>query len=212
MLSSSVHLPPRLLQLIGALGIGSFIVSFVMEALKERKESPPDIQLATSHPAVPTNLFSSMFERENRPNLRRHEGDRWLFAYGDKVCQSTLSLLLCISQGAKLPSSDPETRKGLFALYLQAALAETRLQMVSLGRWSKDSEAMLDCVSLTILDASLGQLERYNSLLALGENERIQTVTREAVRSLGAPDSLEKHFGAAYLLLRTVARLLVLSR
>jgi hypothetical protein len=208
----SVHLPSRLLELIGAVAVGSFVVGLILEAFKGKKDRPRDVPLATSHPAVPTNLFSSTFERQSRADLRRYNGDRWLLAYGDKVCQSTLSLLLCISQGANLPSSDSETRKGLFALYLQAAMAETRLQMVSSGRSTTDADGLMNCIGVTILETPLGKLDRYTSLLSLGEDERRDTVAQEAVRRLGAPNDAEQHFSSAYVLLRTVTTMLVLNR
>jgi hypothetical protein len=212
MLGTLANIPPRLLQFIGAAALGGVILSVIKEALSEKKEeSGPDVPLATTHPSVPTNLFSSMFRRENRANFRSMQDNVWLLTYGDKVCHTTLSLLLYISQGAKLPSSDPETRRSLFALYLQAGLAETRLQMVSNGRSAKKADAMLNCIAATILDTPLEQLEHYGSLLALSEDERRDTVAEEAVRRLGAPGSVQKHFSAAYVLLRTVTLLLVLN-
>lgn len=214
MLKPSVHIPDRVLQGIGVAGVAAFVVGLIRAIKDEMAGSPAqerDVPLATTHPAVPTDLFSSMYKRENRPGLAAHRGNRWLFCYGDKVCHSALSLLLHISQGAQLPRSTSESRRALFALFLQAALADTRLQMASCQIGAKEVDAMLACVALTILDTPLEQLQLYRSLLSLDEDERKSTVAREAVRLLGAPANLEKHYAAAYVLLRTMTMVLVME-
>jgi hypothetical protein len=214
MLLASTHIPPRLLQAIGAVGLAGFVIG-LLKAMKDELSRPdepaPDVPLVTNHPAVPTNLFSAMYEREDRPALRGHRGNRWLFSYGDKISQSIVSLLLCISQGAKLPEASPERRRALFALYLQGALAETRLRMNDKGTSEQAGDTMLECVSLTILDLPLAELDRYNALLALDEAQRLDTVGREAMENSGAARGTEKHFRAAYVLLRTMVMMLVLG-
>lgn len=170
------------------------------------------VPLSTSHPAVPTNMFSATLKSRHEPELRRHRSDTWLLAFGDKLCHSTGSLLVYLSQGLKGTSADPESRRGLFPLYLQAALAETRLQMNSKRVSRNAGDAMLDCITMTILDTPLAQLDRYAGFLAMEEDGRRDAVAREAVQMIGVASVEEQNFRAAYVLLRTVVIVMVLQR
>jgi hypothetical protein len=212
MLTSSIHIPERLLQLVGAATLTAFAAA-LLSGIKAglSGEQARDVPLATTHPAVPTNLFSSTYERENLPALRVHQSNRWLFTYGDKLCHSILSLLLYISHGAKLPDLDPQAGREVFSLYFQAALAETRLAMDREGVSARSGDAMLDCVSRTIFDTPLAQLSRYDSFLRLSELQRLDLVGSEATQRMAAPAWVETHFRAAYILLRTMMVLLAME-
>lgn len=213
MLRSSIHIPERVLQVIGgaylvAIGVGlvSGIVSGIRGGLREDETEVP---LATTHPAVPTNLFSATLERENNPAFQAQRSNRWLQMFGDKVCHSTLSLLLHISQGAKLSGTNAESRKHLFALFLQGALAESRLELNAKAVSPRAGDALLNCVAVTILDSNLAGLDHYNRLLALPETARCNAVVKEAAQAIDASARVEKAFRAAYLLLRTMVRILI---
>lgn len=209
-----MRIPDRLLQLIGGaylLFLGAALLKGIKDGLsKSSNEAPSEVPLATTHPAVPTNMFSATLEKEDKPHLRQHQSDRWLLRFGDKLCHSTGSLLVYLSQGLKTGNS--EARRGLFPLYLQAALAETRLQMNARGMSQEKGDAMLDCIATTILDTPLTQLDRYADLLGLDEDSRRDTVARQAAGMVEAANGMERHFRAAYVLLRTIVLVMASER
>ncbi len=203
-----MHIPDRLLQIIGGaylLMLGAALIKGIKEGLtSDQPVAARDVPLATSHPVVPRHMFSTTFESEDRPEMRRHRSNSWLLTFGDKLCHSTGSLLVYLSQG--VPSADPKSplRRGLFPLYLQGALAETRTRMTAKGVSGKRGDELLNCIAVTILETPLAELDHYARLLELNEDLRSETVAKEAVEMAAATADSKQHFKAAYILLRTV--------
>lgn len=209
----SLQIPDRVLQVIGGVYLiglaAAFVGGIISEIRKSSSEEEGDVSLATTHPGVPTNLFSATLKRENNPAFAKERANPWLLMYGDKICHSILSLLVHISQGARLTGTDSEGRKNLFALFLQGALAESRLELTGSKVSAGAGDALLECLAVTILDTPLAQLELYNRMLRQSEDERSETLVGEAARSVNASPRVAKAFRAAYLLLRTMVRILI---
>lgn len=204
-----MRIPDRLLQLIGGayiLYLGWAAVQGLIEGIREggttSGDTPRDVPLMTSHPRIPTNMFSATLEMEKNPELRRHLSHQWLLTFGDKICHTTASLLTYLLMGIKVKRAGAQT--GLFPLYLEAALVETRLMMDSQGVKPEKGDAMLNCISATVIDTPLTGLKRYAGLLELAEDERCESVALEAAQMVGAAPRDQRHFRAAYVLLRTV--------
>jgi hypothetical protein len=204
-----MRIPDRVLQLIG----GAYFVVLVLAFLKGLREgwgqdsqgrSERDVALSTTHPAVPRNLFSAMLEKEGRPELRHFRSDDWLLGFGDKLCHSTGSLLLCLQQGVETDRSDLPSRKELFPLFLEAALAEARPGLQRHG-----GEEALQCLTLTILDRPPQALQYYPEMLGLSEEERLERVAGLAVQLAGAPSRARRHYRAAFVLLRLMVTAMV---
>ena len=209
-----MRIPDRLLQLVGGayiLYLGWAALQGLIEGMREggttSRDTPRDVPLATSHPAVPRNMFSATLQQENHPELRRHLSNEWLCAFGDKLCHSTGSLLLHLLMGIK--TTESPSQRGLFPLYLEAALAETRLQMDARGVQRGRGDAMLNCISSTIIETPLTGLKRYADLLKMDEDERCEKVALEAVGMVETSPEDKRHFRAAYVLLRTTAMIMV---
>jgi hypothetical protein len=207
-----MHIPDRLLQLIGGaylLALGVAVFTGIREGWSGQT-APRDISLSTTHPAVPTNLFSATLESDDKPEFRRYRSDRWLLGFGDKICHTTGSLLLHINMGIQTP--DSPARRGLFPLFLEGALAETGLRMSFKGIPIEKVDAELNCIATTILDTPLTQLKHYAGLLELDDNARSEALSNKAVQMVEGARGAKRHFGAAYILLRTMVLVMVSDR
>lgn len=209
----SLQIPDRVLQVIGGAYLfglaAAFVGGIISEIRKGSSEDEGDLSLATTHPGVPTNLFSATLKRKDNPAFEKERANLWLLMYGDKISHSILSLLVHISQGARLTGADSQGRTNLFALFLQGALTESRLELSDKKVSARSGDAMLECLAVTLLDTPLAQLDLYNRMLCQSEDERSESLVGEAASSVNAAPRVTKAFRAAFLLLRGMVRILI---
>lgn len=183
-----------------------FKLAYIMENPSSGGGS--ELMLATTHPNVPTDLFSKRFlpdngwwhcsqtglsklaaQQGNSVSIRNQQTVDWLCQTGDQLSHSVLSALAHLSENELLPKFvTSDQRKMLFAVLFEYLVAEMYDSLVKQGRPKSEVEAFLACLPKGLFGTEFESTHCGEFLKINDPDERLRAAALVGAVQIGTRD------------------------